>query len=195
MSLAISVDRFDYVSGSYLFWSEHHEGQSSEGYARLSRYVGLYRFNLGACFTGWESLSDCAKDVYRAWCNRESVDCDYDKLAYLLERADFDCDDACVEYLIERYNDDPEALRNYDQSDFVNNDMCYTRDLLRFYDDNEAEIKRWFDEMCGAYGFTSTLEALAGDAIEDPDDMKTAMVNHAMTFLARLMLDIISPDR
>ena len=51
MSLAFEIDRFDYVSGSWLFWSENHTGQGSEGYARLSRY----QFNPGACFTGWPS--------------------------------------------------------------------------------------------------------------------------------------------
>ena len=184
-----TIDRLDYVSGAWLFWSEHHSGQGSEGYARLSRY----QFNPGACFTGWQSLSECARDVYRAWCARENVDCTYDQLAYLIAD-DFDADDACVEYFVDRYNDDPEALSNYGTSDFVNIDMCYTRDLLNFYDQNEAEIKQWFEAMCDAYGYTSTLEALQGDTIDDPDDMKSAMVNHAMTYLARQILSTIKGD-
>ena len=129
------------------------------------------------------------------WCEREKVDCDYDKLTYLLESADFDLDDPCIEYLVDRYNDDPEALENYDRSDFINLDMCYTCDLLRFYDQNKTEIKAHFSEMCDAYGYTSTLEALQGDTIDDPDDMKATMVNHAMTYLARQILDAVNPDR
>ena len=186
----LMIDRFDYVAGAWLFWSEHHSGQGSEGYARLSRY----QFNPGACFKGWQSLSDCAKDIYRAWCTREGVPCEYDQLGYLIAD-DFDVDDACVKYFVNRYDDDPEALQNYDRSDFVNSDMCYTRDLLAFYDQNEIEIKAWFEAMCDAYGHTSTLEALEGQTIDDPDDMKAAMVNRAMTYLARNILDTINPDR
>jgi hypothetical protein len=195
VSLAISVDRFDYVSGSWLFWSEHHSDQFSDGYAKLSRY----QFDPGACFTGWSALTEAAQDVYRAWCRKEGEPCTYDHLRYILETADcFDFEDACVEYFLERYGDETledTGLVNYDHSDFVNNDMCYTRDLLRFYDRNEDEVKHWFSEMCEAYCYTSTLQALEGETIEDPDDMKAAMVNGAMTFLARQMLDTVSPDR
>lgn len=186
------LDRFDYCEGTYLFWSEHHSGQFSDSYARMSRIIGTFKFNPGPLF-GWDHLGDGAKDVYRMWCERESVACDYDKLTYLLESADFDLDDACIEYFVGQYDDEPEALENYGRSDFVNLDMCYTRDLLRFYDQNEDEIKAYFNEMCDAYGYTSTLEALQGDTVEDPDDMKAAMVNHAMTYLARQMLDAINP--
>ena len=188
------LDRFDYCEGTYLFWSEHHTGQGSDGYARMSRIIGTFKFSPGALF-GWDHFGDGAKDVYRMWCERECVDYDYDKLTYLLESADFDLEDACVEYFVGRYNDDPEALENYGRSDFVNCDMCYTRDLLRFYDQNESEIKGHFNEMCEAYGYTSTLDALQGDTIDDPDDMKAAMVNHAMTYLARQMLDAVNSDR
>ena len=194
MSLAIPIDRFDYVSGAWLFWSEHHAGQFSDGYARLSRY----QFNPGACFTGWPSLSDAARDVYRAWCNKEGEPCAYDRLRYLLEDKGYDFDDPCVDYFLDTYGDDTledTGLVNYDHSDFVNCDMCYTRDLLNFYDQNTAEIRLWLDEMCTAYGYTSTLEALEGHTVEDPDDMKAAMVNCAMTFLGRQLLDTVSPDR
>jgi len=189
--MQLAIDRGDYCEGTLLFWTEHHSGQFSEGYARMCRIQQW--FSPGPRFD-WQSISDGAKDVYRAWCEREGVQCDYDKLSAQIDD-DFDLDDECVAYFVERYNDDPEALCNYDRSDFVNCDMCYTRDLLRFYDDNEQSVRHWFDEMCGAYGCTSTLEALEGDTIDSPDDMKEAMVNHAMTYLARQILDSISPDR
>jgi hypothetical protein len=49
-------------------------------------------------------------------------------------------------------------------------------------------VLSWVDEACGAFGCTSRLQLLEGDTIETPDDMKTALVNHAMTYLARTVL-------
>ena len=187
----LDCERFDYVAGSWLFWSEHHAGAASPGYARLSRYLQEYRFDPGACFSGWESLSDSAREIYRGWCERESVDCDYDSLRYVLEQEDWDCEDDCVSELLERYEHaDPSesGLCNYEQSDWVNLDQCYTRDLIRFYDRNEDSVLHWADEACGAFGCTSRLQLLEGDTVETPDDMKTALVNHAMTYLARSVL-------
>ena len=186
-TLTLDCDRFDYVAGSWLFWSEHHAGQFSDGYARLSRY----QFNPGACFTGWESLSEAAQSVYRAWCERESVECEYDSLRYVLEQADWDLDDACTEYFLEHYKQaDPSesGLCNYDRSDFVNCDMPYTRDLLRFYQQNEESVLHWVDQFCDACGYNSRLQALEGQTIEDPDDMATALVNCGMTYLGGELL-------
>lgn len=190
-TMEMTIDRGDYCEGSLLFWTEHHSGQFSKGYARMCR---IQRWFSSGLWFDWDHISDGAKDVYRAWCKRESVDCEYDQLRYRIEEH-YDLNDPCVEYFVDRYNNDPEALRNYYHSDFVNCDMCYTRDLLRFYDDNWESVHHWFDEMCGSYGYTSTLEALEGETIDSPDDMKTAMVNHAMTYLARQILDAISSDR
>jgi hypothetical protein len=185
MTLAIPVDRFDYVAGSWLFWSENHSGQGSEGYARLSRY----QFNPGACFTGWQSLSETARDVYRAWCERESVDCEYDTIKYVLGQHGWDVENpnGCLEYFLESYGDDninESGLCNYDRSDFVNCDMPYTRDLINFYNDNSSDILDLVDEYCEAIGVTSRLEALEGQTIEDPDDLAAALVNCGMTYLA-----------
>jgi len=190
MSLAIPVDRFDYVSGAWLFWSEHHLGQFSDGYARLSRY----QFNPGACFTGWPSLSDVAKDVYRAWCKKEQEVCTYDQLSCLLEDSDFDLEDPCVSYFVDYYGDDTledSSLINYNHSDFVNCNMCYTSDLLRFYNQHEDSILYWCDQYCEAIGATSRLEALAGETIETPDDFATALVNCGMTYLGRSILEYL----
>lgn len=191
MSLAFDVDRFDYVSGAWLFWSENHSGQGSEGYARLSRY----QFNPGACFTGWQSLSEAARDVYRAWCVRESVDCEYDQLRYLLEQDGWDVDgsDGCVDELLERYGDespDESGLCNFDRSDWVNEAMPYTSDLLRFYDNNESDVLAWCDRACEAFGFTQRAQLWESETIEDPDDLKASLVNHAMTWCAREALRV-----
>ena len=189
MTLSIGIDRFDYVSGSWLFWSEHHTGQFSEGYSRLSRY----QFNPGACFTGWQSLTEDAKEVYRAWCKKESEDCTYDSVRYRLEQAGYDVEnpDGCLDYFLDDYGDDHienTGLVNYDRSDFINIDMCYTKDLIRFYNDNESDVLALVDEYCEAIGATSRLHALEGVTIEDPDDFAVALVNCAMTYLGGELL-------
>lgn len=100
-----------------------------------------------------------------------------------------------IDDIIDRFDDCPEALQDFDRSDWVNLAECYTRDLLRRWDQQEADIRALFDDYCEAIGATSTLEALEGQTIEDPDDMATAMVNMAMTWGARMLLDEIQPDR
>jgi len=192
MTLSIGIDRFDYVAGSWLFWSENHTGQSSEGYARLSRY----QFNPGACFTGWKSLTEDAREIYRAWCTRENVQCEYDTVRYLLGQHGWDVEDPdnCLEYFLDRYGDDninETGLINYQNSDFVNLDMCYTRDLVRFYEDYYDAILALVDEYCEAIGATSRLQALEGHSIEDPDDFATALVNTGMTYLAGQLLSAL----
>lgn len=190
-TLTLDCDRFDYVAGSWLFWTEHHSGMMSRGYQRLSFYDGTLRFNPGAAGGSWESLSESAREVYRAWAERESVDCEYDTLAYVAKEAGYDTDDGCVAWLVERYKEaDPSesGLCNYNHSDFVNCDLCYTRDLLRFYQDNEESVLHWVDEYCDACGLTSRLHAVEGATVEDPDDFATALVNCGMTYLAGQLL-------
>lgn len=189
MSLSVGVDRFDYVEGSWLFWSEHHAGQWSAGYQRLCRY----QFNPGPCWKGWESLSETARDVYRAWCRKENEACTYDTVKGLLELSDnYDLEDPCVDQIVSRYGDElleDTGLVNFDHSDWVNCAMCYCADLRRFYDQCEDSILYWLDELCDALGYNSRLQAVEGDTIETPGELKEAFVNAAMTYLARLLLD------
>ena len=192
---SLCCDRFDYVHGSWLFWSEHHSGQASRGYQRLSFYDGTLRFSPGLSGDHWEGLSADAQEVYRAWCERESIDCYYDSLRYALEQADWDVeDDACVAALLDRYRlSDPaeSGLCNFEQSDWINLDMPYTRDLLRFYDQNESDVLAWCDRACEALGFTSRAQLWESETIEDPDDLKASLVNHAMTWCAREALAVV----
>lgn len=193
MSLAISVDRFDYCEGTYQFWTEHHSGQSSPGYAILSRI--LSRFDPGPCHKGWESMGEDARAVYRAWCKKEGEACAYDHLRHVIASSDvFDLEDPCVEHLLETYGDyslEDGGLKNYETSDFINLDMAYTRDLLRFYQANETSVLDWFDQYCDAIGASSRLHALEGQTIEDPDDFAVALVNCAMTYLAQSILSTL----
>lgn len=149
------------------------------------------RFDPGALFTGWKSLSDNAKDIYRNLCERESEQCEYDTLKYIIDEAFDWINDSCVEWFIERYNDNPEDLCNYDHSDFVNIDMCYTKDLLNFYEYNEDCVLHWVDEACGAYGYTLRLQLVEGQTIEDPDDFATALVNAGMSYLGMTLWNAV----
>ena len=186
-----TIERFSYCAGTYLFWSENECGQFSRGYEILSRITRTFRPS--AVNVGWNSLDEIARDVYRAWCKKESIPCEYDTLAYILADS-FDSDDACVDYFLDRYSNETledTSLCNYNQSDFVNIDMCYTRDLIEFYNRNETEVLAWVDLACDGYGYTSRLELLEGETIETPDDMAAALVNAGMTYLGRELLRIV----
>lgn len=101
----------------------------------------------------------------------------------------------CMADIIDRFDDCPEALRDFDCSDWVNLAECYTHQLVSRWEQQSDSIKALFDEYCSAIGATSTLEALEGETIEDPDDLAAAMVNHAMTWGARCLADEIWPNR
>jgi hypothetical protein len=185
-----TFDRFDIVSAHHLFWSEHHSGMGSEGYTKLSK-ISAMRFDPAALFTGWDSLSENAKNIYRNLCESEMEQCEYDTLRYIInEKFDF-IKDGCVEYFIDRYDACPTDLCNYETSDFVNTDMCYTKDLLNFYECNEDCVLHWVDEACGAYGYTSRLQLLEGQTIEDPDDFATALVNAGMSYLGSILWQVV----
>jgi hypothetical protein len=180
MMISATFDRFDIKEAHYLFWSEHHQGMFSEGYSKLCKALSNFSPSPLLC---WESLSDNAKDIYRNLCERESEQCEYDSLKYLLEKNDWDTDDDCVSWFVDNYNDAKEDLCNYQTSDFINLDMCYTSSLLSFYRENEESILNWCDQLCEAYGYTSRLQLLEGQTVEDPDDFATGLVNAAMTYL------------
>lgn len=190
------IDRFAYCEGTALFWSEHHSGQNSHGYSILSRI--LAKFNPGPLGMIWEHMEEEARDVYRAWCRKEGEKCEYDSVRYIIEQSGrFDMDDDCVAWFMDHCGDEnieETYLVNYAQSDFINLDMCYTKDLLRFYEQNEDSILYWCDEYCEAIGYTSRLEMFAGQTIETPDDFTTALVNAGMTYLGNELLRTIQDN-
>ena len=190
-----TIDRLSYCSGTYAFWADNHSGQSSRGYEILSKVSK--RYDPGPSYNGWDSLDEEAREVYRAWCRKESVECEYDTVKYALSDT-FDSEDPCFDYFIDRYGSDTlkdTCLVNYYQSDFVNIDMMYTRDLIEFYDRNETELTAWVDKACEAYGYSSALQLLEGQTIETPGDMAAALVNSAMSYLAYELLSVLFPDR
>jgi hypothetical protein len=97
--------------------------------------------------------------------------------------------------LISRYDDSPEGLQNFETSDWVNLDEPYTADLLERWISQRADIWALFEAYVEAIGATSTLEALEGETIEDPEDMAAAIVNRAMSWAALELLRELNPDR
>jgi len=106
-----------------------------------------------------------------------------------------DTDNPAMVDLIDRFNDEPDCLQDFDRSDWVNLCECYTRDLLHRWEHQRRELWELFESYCEAIGATSTLEALEGETIEDPDDMAAAIVNRAMSFAALELLHEIKPER
>ena len=96
--------------------------------------------------------------------------------------------------LIRIYDDEPSGLQNYENSDWVNLDECYTFDLLKRWETQRADIWALFEDYVEAIGATSTLEALEGETIEDPEDMAAAIVNRAMTWAALELLRDLDPN-
>lgn len=111
-------------------------------------------------------------------------------------RTDYEApNNEAVNDLIDRYDDAPDGLLNFETSDWVNLDECYTSDLLKRWENQRADIWALFEDYCEAIGATSTLQALEGETIEDPEDMAAAIVNRAMSWAALELLREINPDR
>ena len=106
-----------------------------------------------------------------------------------------DTENEAMADLIRRYDDIPDGLQNYETSDWVNLDECYTFDLLKRWENQRADIWALFEAYCDAIGATSTLEALEGETLEDPEDMAAAIVNRAMSWAGLELLRELNPDR
>jgi len=102
----------------------------------------------------------------------------------------------CIDDIIDRFDDCPEGLKDFDQSDWVNMCECYTYQLLKRWDTQEESVMALFNDYCEAIGATSTVHALEGecDGFADGDDMNAAIVNHAMTWGASQLAREIYPD-
>jgi len=96
----------------------------------------------------------------------------------------------CIDDLLDRFDDCPEALLDFQHSDWVNLCECYTADLLKRWNQQSNGITALWNEYCEAIGASSSVHALEGecDSFEDGDDMNAAIVNHAMTWGANQML-------
>ena len=66
-------DRHDIVEAHYLFYSQYHEGQFSDGYRQLSRILAYYKPGLG----GWSDendLNENARAIYDALVRKYNAD-------------------------------------------------------------------------------------------------------------------------
>ena len=100
----------------------------------------------------------------------------------------------CMDDIIERFDDCPEALIDFERSDWVNMAECYTYQLLERWNKHEPDIKALWDGYVDAIGATSTMEALEGvyRGFDDGDDMTAAITNLAMTWGALELLQDVA---
>lgn len=155
----------------------------------------LFEFLNEAAPVGWclESLEGDSSDI--CW-QPVTLTAQLQAIGSRWIRTDYEApNNDAVADLIERFDDDPEALQNFETSDWVNLTECYTRDLLKRWKNQRDDIWALFEAYVEAIGATSTLEALEGETIEDPEDMAAAIVNRAMTYAALELLREINPDR
>ena len=100
----------------------------------------------------------------------------------------------CMDDIIERFDDCPEALIDFERSDWVNMAECYTYQLLERWNKYEPDVKALWDGYVDAIGATSTMEALEGvyRGFDDGDDMTAAITNLAMTWGALELLQDVA---
>tara|TARA_Y100000385_G_scaffold277922_1_gene325555 strand:- start:825 stop:1268 length:444 start_codon:yes stop_codon:yes gene_type:complete len=90
----------------------------------------------------------------------------------------------CMDDIIERFDDCPEALIDFERSDWVNMAECYTYQSLERWNKQEDSVRALWNGYVDAIGACSSAEALShvSDGFEDGDDMNAAIVNLAMTW-------------
>ena len=94
---------------------------------------------------------------------------------------------SCFFDVIERFEDCPEGLVDFQQSDWMNLCEPYNYQLLDRWETQRDDILEMFEEFKFAHGYSSTLEALEDSLIEEPADMAIQMVNLAMTYAAQTL--------
>ena len=118
-----------------------------------------------------------------------------DTIAWLLiNEHSYDEEDACVAYFLGREGEELLEVwpnNNFDRSDFVNLYEC----IYATIDPVLRRSRRIPARMAGPVLQRLRLYVAdgspsgKGSTIEDPDDMKTAIVNVAMTYLGGMMLN------
>ncbi len=98
---------------------------------------------------------------------------------------------SCFFDVIEKFEDCPEGLVDFQQSDWMNLCEPYNYQLLDRWETQRDDILEMFEEFKQAFGYASTLDALENSIVEDPEDMATAMVNCAMTYAAQTLYDVL----
>jgi hypothetical protein len=101
---------------------------------------------------------------------------------------------SCFFDVIERFEDCPEGLADFHQSDWLNLCECYNYQLLERWETKRDDIVEMFEEYKQAFGYSSTLDALENYLVEDPEDMAIQMVNCAMTYAAQTLYDVLEEE-
>ena len=101
---------------------------------------------------------------------------------------------SCFFDVIERFEDCPEGLVDFNQSDWMNLCEPYNYQLLERWETKRDDILEMFEEFKFACGYGSTLEALENDLIEEPADMAIQMVNLAMSHAAKVLFDVLEEE-
>ena len=101
---------------------------------------------------------------------------------------------SCFFDVIERFEDCPEGLADFHQSDWLNLCECYNYQLLERWETKRDDIVEMFEEYKQAFGYSSTLDALENYLVEDPEDLAVAIVNKAMTYAAQVLYDVIQDE-
>jgi len=97
----------------------------------------------------------------------------------------------CFKAVIARYEERPEELEDFNQSDWMNLCEPYNYQLWDRWQEDRDDILLMFEEFKFACGYDSTLEALENSLIEDPEDMAIAITNCAMTYAAQVIWNIL----
>ena len=98
---------------------------------------------------------------------------------------------SCFRTVVERFEDCPEGLADFNQSDWMNLCEPYNYQLLERWETKRDDILEMFEEFKFAFGYSSTLEALEDSLIEEPADMAIQMVNLAMTYAAQTLQEVL----
>ena len=98
---------------------------------------------------------------------------------------------SCFRTVVARFEDCPEGLVDFNQSDWMNLCEPYNYQLLDRWETQRDDILEMFEEFKIAFGYGSTLEALENHLIEEPADMAIHMVNCAMTYAAQTLADVL----
>ena len=96
--------------------------------------------------------------------------------------------------MVARFEDCPEGLKDFYQSDWMNMAEPYNYQLLDRWEKNRDAIIELFEEFKQANCYGSTLEAVEDSTIEDPEDLAVAIVNKAMTYAAQVLYDVIQDE-
>ena len=101
---------------------------------------------------------------------------------------------SCFRTVVERFEDCPEGLKDFYQSDWMNLCECYNYQLLDRWEQNRDSIIELFEEFKQANCYGTTLEAVEDSIVDSPEDLAIAITNASMTYAAQVLYDVIQDE-